>query len=271
MIESGDKQLEGLEEAEDAKVLGRDTPSKGSFISTHGVVPPRTPGAVEWTASPPLARILAFGRHVHAAALAKYEETYPRVLDTLGRILRLCGLTIMIIFVVFFASWFMAISHWFTVVFGHLVLRYTVPESIDPAFAKMHLDITAEFAAIGALVVNIPPFIIFLFSIPFTFDRTVLDRSATPANEFIKRITPKNRYALMILKYAPRLSAGPIGCAIYWLLTAPDHPEKDTLDPLHAAIGGTAGELVLSGLGYVKNQLRGLPGGQAITKDTLPK
>ena len=99
MIESGDKQLEGLEEAEDAKVLGRDTPSKGSFISTHGVVPPRTPGAVEWTASPPLARILAFGRHVHAAALAKYEETYPRVLDTLGRILRLCGLTIMIIFV----------------------------------------------------------------------------------------------------------------------------------------------------------------------------
>ncbi|TBU32314.1 hypothetical protein BD311DRAFT_687137 [Dichomitus squalens] len=270
MLGSGDKQLEGLEEAGGAKRLEGDTPGKGSSSCADGVPPPRAQGTVAWIASPPLTRIITFGRRIHTEALARYEETYPRVLDTLRRVLKLCGLTLMIIFVVMLASWFMALSHWFTVFFGHFVLRYTFPQFLDDAFAKKNLDFTAIFAAIGALVVNLPPFLIFLLSVPLTFDRTVLEGSAAPANDFIKRITPNNWYALMFLKYAPRLSAGPVGCAIYWLLTGPDEVE-DTLDPLHAAIAGAAGELVLSILGYVKNRLKRRPvGGEPITKDTLP-
>lgn len=208
------------------------------------------------TANPPIVRLVEFGRRIQRNAQKKYEETYPLVLDRLMRFLKLCVLTLAIIFVVMLASFIMALSHWFTVVFGHFFLRYTLPEFVDDSFVKMRLDHTMIFSAVGAFIVYLPPFITFLLSIPFTFDKTVLEGSAAPANEFIKRITPKNRYSLLFLKYAPRLLAGPIGCKIYWILDSPDIPEEDTLDPLHAFVAGVAGEVVLSAIGLVKNVLR---------------
>ncbi len=179
------------------------------------------------------------------------------MLDTLRRTVKLCGLVLMLIFVVMLASWFIALSHWFTVVFGHIVLRYAVPATLDNAFAVGQLDNTMIFAGIGAFVVNLPPLIIFLLSFPLTFDRTVLEGSAAPANEFIKRITPKNRYALLFMKYAPRLSAGPIGCKIFWMVSGEYSEPEIALDPLHAALAGAAGEVVLTALGLVKNRLLG--------------
>ncbi|KAL1947949.1 hypothetical protein VTO73DRAFT_13673 [Trametes versicolor] len=214
-----------------------------------------------WTsrvlASPHVARLADYGRRLQAQATAKVAETFSQVLATLRRAAKLCGLVLMLIFVVILASWFIALSHWFTVVFGHIVLRYAVPATLDDAFAEGQLDNTMIFAAIGALVVNLPPLVIFLLSFPLTFDRTVLEGSAAPANEFIKRITPKNRQMLLFMKYAPRLLAGPIGCQIFWLLSGDDSPQKIALDPLHAALAGAAGEGTLTALGLVKNRLLG--------------
>ncbi|KAI0709011.1 hypothetical protein C8Q76DRAFT_96368 [Earliella scabrosa] len=207
----------------------------------------------ENTASP-LARLVIYGRQSKLYGLArdKLEEWHVR--DKTKRFLKLCGLTLMLIFVVSLASFVMAFSHWFTIVFGHIVLHYVVPESFDPAYNKP-LDQTMILATVGALVVNLPPFIIFLLSIPITFDRTVLEGSAAPANDFIKRITPKNRYALVFMKYAPRLCAAPIGSKIVWIFD--EDPETYTLDPWHAFLAGVAGDLVLTGLGRLKNVLTG--------------
>ncbi|RPD65959.1 hypothetical protein L226DRAFT_557239 [Lentinus tigrinus ALCF2SS1-7] len=206
------------------------------------------------TASPPIVRLTEFGRRMQRRAQEKFEETYPHILDRLKRFLTLCGLTFMIIFIVMLASFVMALSHWFTVVFGHIFLRYSVPLSIDDAFDKTRLDNTMIFAVVGAFIVNLLPFITFVLSIPFTFDRTVLEGSAAPANEFIKRITPKNRYMLLLMKYAPRLLAGPVGCKIFWILDS-DVPDDNTLDPLHAFMAGAAGEVVLTMMGLIKNAL----------------
>ncbi|KAH9901214.1 hypothetical protein C8Q73DRAFT_677092 [Cubamyces lactineus] len=202
----------------------------------------------------PLQHLTSFRRRLFAQASAKWSETSPWVLDAVRRVVKLCALSLMLIFVVMLASWFMALSHWFTVVLGHFVLRHTLPEYIDDAFRKAQLDNTMIFAAVGAFIVNTPPFIIFLLSFPLTFDRTVLEGSAAPANEFLKRITPKNKYALVFLKYAPRLSAGPIGCAIFWAVDGGDHPHQEVLDPLHAALAGAAGEVVLTVFGLLKGR-----------------
>ncbi|KAI0646887.1 hypothetical protein C8Q79DRAFT_925563 [Trametes meyenii] len=167
--------------------------------------------------------------------------------------MRLCGLSL--IFVVALACFFMALSHWGTIVFGHILLRYTFPVSVDDTFVRCRLDDTMIFAGIGAFVVNLPQFLVFLLSFPLTFDRTVLEGSTAPANEFVKRITPKNRYALAFMKYAPRLLAGPIGCKIFWFFSG-DNDLTETLDPLHAAMAGVAGEVVLTLLGILKARLQ---------------
>ncbi|KAI0336351.1 hypothetical protein GY45DRAFT_1357807 [Cubamyces sp. BRFM 1775] len=203
---------------------------------------------------PPLERLTGLRERLLAQASAKWSEASPRVLDAARRVVKLCSLSLMLIFVVLLASWFMALSHWFTVVLGHFVLRHILPEYIDDAFRKAQLDNTMIFAAVGAFIVNSPPFIIFLLSFPLTFDRTVLEGSAAPANEFLKRITPKNKYALVFLKYAPRLSAGPIGCAIFWAIDGGDHSHVEVLDPLHAAMAGVAGEVVLTAFGLLKGR-----------------
>ncbi|KAI0637143.1 hypothetical protein C8Q77DRAFT_550577 [Trametes polyzona] len=203
-----------------------------------------------------LGRIRAMGEQLYAQAAAKVDEAYPRIIDNLHRAARLCLLSLMIIFVVALASWFIALSHWFTIVFGHLFLRYTVPIALDDAFARCGLDNTMLFAGVGAFVVNLPPFFVFLVSFVFTFDRAVLEGSAAPANEFIKRITPTNRYALIFMKYAPRLLAGPIGCKIFWFIDGDnDRETAPVLDPLHAVMAGVAGEVVLTGLGMMKSRL----------------
>ncbi|RDX48311.1 hypothetical protein OH76DRAFT_1383686 [Lentinus brumalis] len=222
----------------------------------HDDIPTSTVSARTWTASPPIVRLVEFGHRMQRKAQFRFQEAYPHIIDRLKRFLKLCGLTFVIIFVVALASFIMALSHWFTIVIGHLVLRQTVPLSIDNAFYDMKLDNTMIFAALGAFIVNLPPFITFVLSIPFTFDRTVLEGSTAPANEFIKRITPKNRYALLLLKYAPRLSAAPIGCKVFWLLSAPYTPEEFALDPLHAFMAGVAGEVVLTTMGLIKNVVR---------------
>ncbi|KAI0721597.1 hypothetical protein C8T65DRAFT_630521 [Cerioporus squamosus] len=254
--------------------LGERSSSKG-VVDNDAKVSGAGPAvsARTWTASPPIVRLVEFGHRMHQSARAKFEEAYPHILDRLRRFLKLCGLTFVIIFIVALASFIMALSHWFTIVFGHLVLRQTVPRSIDNSFYEMKLDNTMIFAALGAIIVNLPPFITFLLSIPFTFDRTVIEGSAAPANEFIKRITPRNRYMLLLLKYAPRLSAAPIGCKIFWLLTAPDNPEEFVLDPLHAFMAGVAGEVVLTAMGLIKDALRKRfrkDTGDITTSGTLP-
>ncbi|KAI1787899.1 hypothetical protein LXA43DRAFT_895459 [Ganoderma leucocontextum] len=271
-VSGGLKDIDAERGTLDAKGFGKL--AGGSFNDADAISSSRASSMSEWMTRPPLVRIVHFGRSFQARILTKYEDTYPRILDAVKRILKLCGLTLMIIFVVMIASWFMALSHWFTVVFGHFVLRLLVPESIDDTFAKMRIDNTMIFAAIGALIVNLPPFLIFLLSIPITFDRTVVEGSAAPANELIRRITPKNRYALVFLKYAPRLLAGPIGCAVFWVIVEWEGSESDptpALRPLHAALAGVAGEVALSGLGYVKDWLKRKPvSGESSVKDTLP-
>ncbi|CDO70731.1 hypothetical protein BN946_scf184798.g46 [Trametes cinnabarina] len=186
----------------------------------------------------------------------KWMETYPWMISTLYRITRLCFLSVMVIFVVFLASWFMALSHWFTIVLGHLVLRYTMPRSVDDAFVKGRIDYTMIFAAVGALIVNCPPFIIFLVSFPFTFDRSTVEGGTASANAFIKRITPKNRHILLFLQYAPRLAAAPVGCVIVSAIEADNHIEPgEILTPLHAALAGLTGEVVLTASGRLKGWL----------------
>ena len=225
-----------------------------------------TPGAPT-SPGTPLERLETLRRRLVAQASAKWSETKPRVLDAFRLIIKLCVLSLMLIFVVLLASWFMALLHWFTIVLGHFVLRHTLPGYIDDAFQKAQLDNTMIFAAVGAFIVNSPPFIIFLLSFPLTFDRTVLEGNAAPANEFLKRITPKNKVALVFLKYAPRLSAGPIGCAIFWAIDGNDHTHEEVLDPLHAAMAGVAGEVVLTAFGLLKGRFLRKPQ-DATTVDT---
>ncbi|KAI0374706.1 hypothetical protein BV20DRAFT_960855 [Pilatotrama ljubarskyi] len=204
--------------------------------------------------SPPVVRLVAFVRKIWSEAILDVKGMYPPVLEALRRTGRLVSLSLMLIFVVMLASFFMALSHWFTIVFGHLVLRYILPPSIDDTFVRCRLDQTMIMAGVGAFVVNLAPFIIFLLSFPLTFDRTVLEGSTAPANEFIKRITPTNRYALIFMKYAPRLAAGPIGCAIFILLSGEDYSSQESLDPLHAAIAGVGGEVTLTTLAFLKTR-----------------
>ncbi|KAI0361910.1 hypothetical protein OH77DRAFT_1584415 [Trametes cingulata] len=228
--------------------------------SSDGVMSRPDPGVVEKTAhdapgsgSSPLDRLTAFGRKLQTQATTKALEIYPRALDMLRRTAKLIGLSFALIFVVMMASFFMALSHWFTIVFGHFVLRYILPSNVDETFVRCRIDMTMLLAGVGAFVVNVPPFIVFLLSFPLTFDRTVLEGSAAPANEFIKRITPKNRYALVFLKYAPRLAAGPIGSVIFILLSGEDnYYSVETLDPLHAFIAGVGGEAALTALGFIR-------------------
>ncbi|KAI0670553.1 hypothetical protein C8Q78DRAFT_1036808 [Trametes maxima] len=200
-------------------------------------------------------RLTSWSTRLRTQASTRWTETYPHVLDSLRRTIRLCGLSLMLIFVVALACFFMALSHWCTIVFGHVLLRYTFPVSVDDTFVRSRLDDTMIFAGIGAFVVNLPQFLVFLLSFPLTFDRTVLEGSTAPANEFVKRITPKNRYALAFMKYAPRLLAGPIGCQIFWFFSG-DNDLDETLDPLHATIAGVAGEVALTLLGMLKGRLR---------------
>ncbi|KAI9064250.1 hypothetical protein FKP32DRAFT_1626153 [Trametes sanguinea] len=197
-------------------------------------------------------RVMAYKERI----VAKFTEIYPRVLDTLYRIAKLCCLTFMVIFVVMLASWFMALFHWFTIVLGHIVLRYTMPQSIDDAYVKGRIDNTMIFAGIGAFIVNSPPFIIFLLSLPFTFNRSTVEAGTASANEFIKRIMPKNRYALLFLQYAPRLVAGPLGCAIMRAIDGDNSRDVgEIVDPLHAAFAGIAGEVVLTACGRARARL----------------
>ena len=181
----------------------------------------------------------------------------------------------MLIVVVMLASVIMAFWTWFTIVVGHVILYLAVPESVDPMCKNAMFEYTMAFAAIGAFIVNLPPFVVFLLSFPLTFDRAVLESSRAPANDFIKRIMPKNRYALLFIQYAPRLLAGPIGCRILEILTADyTQPEFVVFDPLHAFLAGLAGEVVLSGLGRLKDFLTRKRVGQGpsvtITKESLP-
>ncbi|KAI0747949.1 hypothetical protein C8Q80DRAFT_1120555 [Daedaleopsis nitida] len=241
-------------------------------VKEPGDVQQRTHDAGGRAGRSPLNRLIAYGRTGYALAQAKAEEMYPHVLDRSKRFLKLCGLTFMIIFVVMLASWWIALSHWFTIVLGHIILHYTVPEGLDPAFDDAKLDNTMIMAAVGAFVVNLPPFIIFLFSFPLTFDRTVLEGSTAPANEFIKRITPQNRYTLIFMKYAPRLVAAPIGSKIFWVLSGEttEGLRPDALDPLHAFLVGLVGELVLTGMGHLKDVLKKRATREENTGETLP-
>lgn len=184
-------------------------------------------------------------------------EYIPAARSFLMTVLKLTLFSFATVLVVMLASWTMALIHWIVVVLGHLVLHYLVPESLDKQFANAHLDNTMIFAAIGAFIVNLFPFLIFLISFPCTVNRNVLERSAAPANELVQRITPRNRYARIVLKYAPRLTAGPIGCAVFWVVgdVANEHYVDKVLDPLHAAIAGVAGELLLTLLSKLKDQL----------------
>ncbi len=219
--------------------------------SSTDVAPPLL-STSETTSSSPLNRLIAYGREstLYALACDKFEEWHVR--DKTKRFLKLCGLTFMLIFVVMLSSLIMAFSHWFTIVFGHVFLHYTVPQLVDPT----HLDYTMILAGVGAFIVNLPPLIVFLLTLPLTFDRNILERGTAAANELIKRTTPKNRYVLVFIKYAPRLAAAPIGSKIVYIIQGPeDNFEEDALDPLHAFLVGLVGEIVLTVLGRLKDML----------------
>ena len=206
------------------------------------------------TAPSPLSRLVARGHELHQYALERFASTYPRIIDIAWRTLRLIGLSLAIIFVVGLASFTMAFSHWLAIVVGHFVLRYTCPESLSTAFRDAEVNNTLIFATVGALLVNIPPFAVFVLSFPLTFDRTVVEGSTRPAQEFIERVTPKNRYARLFLKYTPRLLAAPLGCYIVWFAQQEVPKRGDImLVPVDAFFAGLAGEITFSSMGYVKN------------------
>ncbi|OSD02900.1 hypothetical protein PYCCODRAFT_1477526 [Trametes coccinea BRFM310] len=221
-------------------------------FKADGPAEPTTTEGAQGQQSWPYARLAEHKERL----LTKLNKIYPRVLDTLYRIAKLCCLTFMVIFVVMLASWFMALFHWFTVVLGHIVLRYATPPSIDDSFAKGRIDNTMIFAGIGAFIVNSPPFIIFLLSFPFTFNRSAVESGAASANGFIKRIMPENRYALLFLQYAPKMVAGPLGCVIMRAIDGDNSRDGgEILDPLHAAFAGLAGEAVLTACGRARARL----------------
>ncbi|TBU47962.1 hypothetical protein BD309DRAFT_997976 [Dichomitus squalens] len=154
----------------------------------------------------------------------------------------------------------MASSHWFTVVFGHFVLRHIPP----------NLFTTPSRTSVSISRCSLPPQMhsSLLLVIPLKFDRSVLFKfCAAPANPLTTECIDMCCCSSCMRLASPLDLSDALSIGVSLLQTI----WKRTMDSLHAATAGATEELVLSVLGYVENQLkRWAAGGESLAKDALP-
>ncbi|KAH9946263.1 uncharacterized protein BXZ73DRAFT_73058 [Epithele typhae] len=253
-----------ISDAVDLAELGAASSSQKPSVGVEDEPVQPTSSQGNSSVPPTIVYLWELGQRGHAFLVSRVGQPYlaflgflKYTLDLILRTLKLIGFSIAIIFIVGIASWFIAFTQWCSVVVGHLALRAIVPRSLDNSFHEMKIEQTMIFAVIGAVIVNIPPFVVFLISFLFNFNRTVIEGNAAPALEFMRRITPENHRIRLALKYTPRLLVAPIG---YFVVREVDRmasypelpPPGPALEPLRVVIIGLAGEIVFTGLGRIK-------------------
>ncbi|TBU66031.1 hypothetical protein BD310DRAFT_803651 [Dichomitus squalens] len=123
-------------------------------------------------------------------------------------------------------------------------------------------------AAADALVVDVPSISSLLLAIPLTFDRSVLLRfCAAPANPLTAEWIDMCGCSSCMRLASPLDLSDALSIGASLLRTI----RKRAMNSLHAATAGAPGELVLSVLGYMENQLkRRVACGESLVKDALP-